>query len=324
MTVTAFQQSAVIKGAIDLDLFTAIAEGHTTVQALAGKCKASEKGIRILSDTLTMLGFLTKADGHYGLAEDAALFLDRRSPAYLGGAIEFLQSPVMFEAYRDIAAVVRNGGTIVGEEGTVSPENPIWVKFARVMMPMMVMPAQMMAQLVPVDSSRKVKLLDIAAGHGIFGISFAQRHSNLEVTALDWAPVLEVARENAQKFGVGDRYQTIAGSAFDVDYGGGYDLALLTNFVHHFDQATIVNLLKKVHASLNPGGRAVTLEFIPNHDRVTPPGAANFSMVMLASTRGGDAYTFAEYERMFGEAGFSRSEFIPLPPTPESLVISEK
>jgi cyclopropane fatty-acyl-phospholipid synthase-like methyltransferase len=136
--------------------------------------------------------------------------------------------------------------------------------------------------------------------------------------------VLEVAKENAQKAGVADRYSTIEGSAFDVEYGSGYDLVLLTNFLHHFDAPTCETLLRKVHAALADGGRSVTLEFVPNEDRVTPPDAAGFSMMMLTTTPSGDAYTFAELERMAANAGFSRSTLYPLPPTIEQVVISEK
>lgn len=323
-TVTAFQQSAIIKGAIELAVFTAIAEGYTTATALAEKCQASERGMRILCDHLTVLGFLTKRAGHYGLTPDSAVFLDQRSPAYLGGAVDFLQAPLMIEAYQDIAATVRKGGTLVGAQGTVSEENPVWVQFARAMMPMMMMPAQMIAQLVKLDAQGSARVLDIAAGHGIFGIALAQAYPNVEVTAVDWAPVLAVAQENAQRFGVAARYRTLPGSAFDVDLGNGYDVILLANFLHHFDAATNERLLRKIHAALNEGGRAVTYEFVPNEDRVTPSMAASFAMVMLASTPAGDAYTFAEFERMFGNAGFARSEMHALPPLPESVIISHK
>ncbi len=323
-TVTAYQQSAVLKGAIELDVFTAIAEGNTTAKALAEKRNASERGMRILCDYLVINGFLTKKDGQYGLTQDSAIFLDRRSPAFLGGAVEFLQSPMLFEAYNDIAGVVRKGGTLVGEEGSVSPENPVWVQFARAMAPMMMMPAQTMTQMVQPDPHLKFKVLDIAAGHGIFGVAFASRYPNAEVVAVDWAPVLEVAKENARKFGVIERYTTKPGSAFDVDFGDGYDLALLTNFLHHFDVETCEGLLKKVHGALNEGGRVMTLEFVPNEDRVTPPNAAGFSMTMLASTRAGDAYTFAEFEKMFSNAGFKKSELHEAPPSAEQLVISYK
>ena len=127
-----------------------------------------------------------------------------------------------------------------------------------------------------------------------------------------------------REVGVADRYNTIEGSAFDVDFGSGYDLVLLTNFLHHFDPPTCETLLRKVHAALADGGRAVTLEFVPNEDRVTPPDAAGFSMMMLTSTPSGDAYTFAELEQMFANAGFSRSMMYPLPPTIQQVVISEK
>lgn len=323
-TVFAFQQSAIIKGAIELDIFSPIAEGLTTAAALAEKCQASERGMRILCDHLTVLGFLTKTDGQYGLTPDAALFLDRRSPAYIGGAVEFLQSPMLVEAFSDIAATVRKGTTLLSAEGSVSEENPVWVRFAHAMMPLMMMPAQMIAQLVKVDPQRPVRILDIAAGHGIFGIAFAQGYPNVEVTAVDWAPVLDVAKENAHRFGVADRYHLLPGSAFEIEFGAGYDLVLLTNFLHHFDAPTNENLLHKIQAALNEGGRAVTYEFVPNDDRVTPPGAAAFAMVMLASTPAGDAYTFAEFEKMFSNAGFTRSEIYPLPPTQESVIISHK
>ena len=136
--------------------------------------------------------------------------------------------------------------------------------------------------------------------------------------------MLEVAKENAQKAGDADRYNTLEGSAFDVEFGSGYDLVLLTNFLHHFDPPTCETLLRKVHGALADGGRAVTLEFVPNEDRVTPPDAAGFSMMMLTSTPSGDAYTFSELERMFANAGFSRSTLHPLPPTIQQVVISEK
>lgn len=322
-TVNAYQRTFAIKGAIELDLFTAIAEGHKTAKALADKCQASERGVRILCDYLVINGFLTKQDNQYSLTQDSAIFLNRNSPAFMGGITEFLLDPMMVAAQSDIAAIVRKGGTVISDEGSVSPENPVWVKFARAMMPMMMMPAQAIAELVPVDPNRKIKVLDIAAGHGIFGIAFAMRYPNVEVTALDWAPVLAVATENAQKFGVADRHHLLPGSAFDVEFGGEYDLILLTNFLHHFDAATNETLLKKNHASLAEGGRVLTLEFIPNDDRVTPPMSAGFAMTMLASTAAGDAYTFAELEQMFRNAGFTSSEMHEIPPA-QRLVVSHK
>jgi ubiquinone/menaquinone biosynthesis C-methylase UbiE len=323
-TVNAYQQTAAIKAAVELDVFTAVGEGARTARELAARCQVSERGVRILCDYLVIIGFLTKEGGAYGLTPDSAAFLDRRSPAYMGGTLEFLLSPMLTGGFEDLAAAVRKGGTVASEGGTVAPENPVWVKFARAMVPMMMLPAQAMAQVVNEGGGGRLKVLDIAAGHGVFGISIARQNPQAEVVALDWPNVLEVAKENARAAGVADRYRTLEGSAFEVDFGTGYDVVLLTNFLHHFDPPTCEGLLRKVHAALADGGRALSLEFVPNEDRVSPPVAAAFSLMMLGGTPAGDAYTFPEFERMFRAAGFSRSELRQLPATPEQLIISHR
>lgn len=323
-TVNAYQRTEGLKAAVDLDVFTAIGEGKNTAQEIAQRSGAAERGIRILCDFLCVMGFLSKDGQRYNLTPDSAVFLDKRSPAYLGGTLEFLLSPMLTDSFKDFTAAVRKGGTVISEEGTVAPEHPIWVKFARAMAPMMALPAQLMAKLVDERADRELKILDIAAGHGVFGITFAKNNPQAEVVAVDWPKVLEVAKQNAQAAGVGDRYSTLEGSAFDVDYGTGYDLVLLTNFLHHFDPPTCETLLRKVNSALTDGGRAITLEFVPNEDRISPPDSAAFSVMMLGSTAAGDAYTFSELERMFANSGFSRSEIHPLPPSIQQVVISHK
>lgn len=322
-TLNAFQRTQALKAGIELELFTAMGEGNATAKAIAERCGASERGIRILCDFLTIAGFLTKQGNTYSLTPDSATFLDKRSPAYMGTVSEFILSSHIRDKFDRLTEAVRRGGS-VAEDEAFQPDHPMWVNFARAMQPMMAMPAQLMAQLVDAKHDQPLRILDIAAGHGLFGLAFARQNPQVQVTAVDWPKVLEVAKENAQAAGVADRYHTNPGSAFDVDYGTGYDLVLLTNFLHHFDKATCETLLRKVHGALADGGRAIVLEFVPNDDRITPPQAAVFSIQMLAGTPAGDAYTFAELEEMFDKAGFSRSEMHELPPTIERVIVSYK
>lgn len=323
-TVNAFQRTEALRAAIELDLFTHVAAGRRTAAEIAAACGADPRGVRILADYLTVLGFLHKEGDRYAPTPDAAAFLVRNSPAYLGGAVEFLLTPQLRESFRQLTAAVRKGGTAVSDEGTVSHDNPIWVAFARGMGPLMRPQAEMLAGLVGGDRDRPLRVLDVAAGHGLFGIAFARHYPKARITALDWPNVLAVAAEHARAAGVADRLTPLPGSAFEVDWGGPYDVVLLTNFLHHFDPPTCERLATKAHAALAPGGRAVTLEFVPDPDRVNPPTAAGFALTMLATTARGDAYTFPEYERMFAAAGFARSEFHPLPPTPQQAVVSYK
>jgi 2-polyprenyl-3-methyl-5-hydroxy-6-metoxy-1,4-benzoquinol methylase len=320
--VNAFQRTEALRAAVDLDVCTHVAAGRHTAAEIAAACGANPRGVRILADYLTVVGWLRKEGDAYHLTPEAAAFLDRKSPAYLGDALDFLLTPELRECFRRLPEAVRKGGTATSAEGTVSADNPVWVKFARGMAGIMRLPAELLADLVGGDAARPLRVLDVAAGHGLFGIAVARRHPRAMVTALDWPGVLAVAAENAVRAGVADRYTTRPGDAFAVDWGGPYDVVLLTNFLHHFDPAGCRGLAAKARAALAPGGRAVTLEFVPNPDRVSPPATAIFALTMLATTAAGDAYTFAEYEQMFAAAGFARSEFHPLPPTAQQAVVS--
>lgn len=319
----AHQKTAALRTAVELDVFTAIGEGANTAGALSQRCNAAERGMRILCDYLVVMGFLTKEAQRYALTPESAEFLDRRSPACMASLTGFLGTAENVDRFKNLTAIVRKGGALDEDLGTTKPDNPMWVQFARSMVPLQRPFAAAMAQLLNADAGEKWKVLDIAAGHGIFGVTLAKHNANAEIYALDWPAVLQVAAENAQAAGVASRHHKIPGSAFEVDFGSGYDVVLLTGFLHHFDPAAIDKLLRKVYAALAPNGRVVTVEFVPNEDRVTPPITASFSMVMLAGTRAGDAYTFTELDAMFRKAGFSSNELKP-GPGPQSFLISRK
>jgi precorrin-6B methylase 2 len=322
--LNSYQQAAALKSAIELDIFTAIDEGNHRAQQIAERVKASERGVRILCDFVTILGFLLKEDSRYSLTADGALFLSRRSPAYMGTIIGFLGNERHLANISRLTEAVRRGGT-VGENGhNREPDDALWVSFARSMAPLTVPNAIFIASLVNAEEGKPCRVLDIAAGHGMYGITIARQNPKAEITALDWPAVLEVAKENAKKAGVSGRYTTRPGSAFEAELGMNYDLVLLTNIFHHFDRESCVQLMRRVYEALKANGKAVTLEFVPNEDRVSPPTAAAFSLLMLVGTDAGDAYTFSEYQEMFQSAGFPRTTLHPVPEGPQQVLISEK
>jgi cyclopropane fatty-acyl-phospholipid synthase-like methyltransferase len=265
---------------------------------------------------------MTKTAERYSNTADAQVFLDRGSPAYLGGTAEFLcDSETAGRTIGSLADCVRKGGTIDEQNGAVTPNHAMWVKFARGMAPLMMPAAQFMAGQIPAQGAAKV--LDIAAGHGMFGIMAAKRNPQAQVVALDWPAVLEVAKEHAAEMGVADRYQTIPGSAFEVNWGGDYDAVLLPNFLHHFDLGTCDSVIGKAYSALKPGGKLLVLEFVPDADRTTPPNVARFAVTMLCSTPSGNAHTFEDYRPLLDRAGFRTNEIRRLE-TQQSVIVSVK
>lgn len=322
--ITGFQMTAAIKAGIELSVFTHIADGHKTAAAIAAVCDGAERGVRILCDALTVIGLLIKTGDQYSLADDAALFLVRHSPAYIGGITDFILSPQQRRGFDQLTASVRAGGSTIDENSSLDPESPMWATFARSMAPMMTPSAQKMASELGYPREAPIKVLDIAAGHGMFGITVAQHYPNAEIYAVDWKIVLAVAEENAASQGVADRFHRIEGSAFDADLGDGYDVVLVTNFLHHFDPPTCESFLKRINRVLKDDAQVLTLEFVPNDDRISPAAEALFSLVMLAATPAGDAYTLAELRSMLENAGFSRNEHRPMPDMPQHWIVSRK
>ena len=325
--VMAYRDSAAVKGAVELDVFTALAQGVNTVEDLAGHCQADKRGMRILCDYLCVMGLLEKSGSAYSLTEDSAVFLDRNSPAYMGDVVNFLLDPFFIRDIGDVARAVRKGGVVTSTTGSDVPGHPMWETFARSMTGLNRMPADLLADLVCADlagteAGEKVRVLDIAAGSGIFGITVAQKHPQAEITAVDWPNVLEVALENVAQAGLGQRYNTIPGSAFEVEAGTGYQVILLCNFLHHFDAATCSKFLARMKAALAAAGKLYTLEFVPNEDRISPPFVAGFDLHMLRQTPAGDTYTAAEYEEIFAAAGLEVTAATPLSGTAYTVVIA--
>ncbi|HVO27563.1 MAG TPA: methyltransferase [Candidatus Margulisiibacteriota bacterium] len=322
--LTGYQRTAALKAAIELDVFTHIAAGADTVDGLAARCHAAPRGLRALLNHLVVDGFLTKEAEHYGLSATASAFLDRHSPGYLGSAVHFVASPTVSEGFARLTDAVRRGGTAIPNDGGLAPEHPMWVEFARAMAPLAGMSAMLLANLLDIEHAPSWKVLDVAAGHGMFGITLARLNRGVQVTALDWKNVLAVADEHARAAGVTDRFRTVPGSALEVPFGDGYDVVLLPNFLHHFDPLSCEQLLQKSYAALKPGGCVVIVEFVPDDDRSGPPDAVRFALVMLAGTPAGDAYTFTEYQTMLRNAGFGEVALHELAPSPARVVIARR
>ena len=318
----AYQKTAALTAAVKLDIVTLIGEGVATSDALAEKTAASKRGIRILCDSLTVMGLLKKQAEAYSATEPAKRYLDRSSPAWIGGSIEFFAAPEMVRlVLDDPVSYVRRGGS--AGLAHLAPDHPIWLRYAKAATPIARVTAKRAASHLASRPNPPGTVLDIAAGHGFYGIELARAYPEAVVTAVDWPSVLDLAFANAIDAGVSQRYRMIAGNAFEVDWGKKFDLVILANILHYFSAEECTTILRKVKSSLSPGGRACAIEFVPDGDRISPPMQAMFAFLMLATCPAGDAYTLSDLDAVGKAAGFRSVTARPLRPTPQSLIMFE-
>jgi hypothetical protein len=317
-TITAHQRSAALRAGVELGVFDALGDGAATAVELASRAGVAERGMRILCDFLTIHGLIAKTDGRYSHTPASAVFLDSRSPASMAPTLPFLMNEKIMRSAQLLAETIRHNRTAL-EEPLAGDEVREWVIFARSMQPMMAAPAEFIAGVIMSGGIPK-RILDIPASHGLFGMAVARVAPECEIVAQDFPSVLEVTAENARAAGI--PITLLPGSAFTVDLGTGYDAVIVTNFFHHFRVEDNIYLMKRFRAALRPGGRMLTLEFVPNQDRISPPAPASFSLMMLANTPAGDAYTMAEYGEMLDAAGFGAREIMDVPMSPQQLIIA--
>jgi 2-polyprenyl-3-methyl-5-hydroxy-6-metoxy-1,4-benzoquinol methylase len=316
--LTAYQRSAAVKAGVDLGVFNALGDGPRSAGDLASQAGVAERGMRILCDCLTVYGLITKTDGRYCHTPSSAVFLDSRSPASLAPTVPFVLNDKTMQGARLLTETIRQNRSALAAPlaGTEAHE---WVIYARTMQPMMAAAAEFMAGVI-LRGGAPAKILDVAAGHGLFGIAVARLAPQCEIVALDFPNVLEVTAEHARAAGVA--ITLLPGSAFEVDLGRGYDAVLVPNFFHHFAIEDNIALMRRFRAALRPGGRMLTLEFVPNQDRISPPVPASFAMIMLTNTPAGDAYTMAEYGQMLDAAGFGAREITDVPRSAQQLFVA--
>lgn len=317
----AYHRTAALTAAIKLDVVTLIGGGATS-EALAEKTATSVRGMRILCDFLTVIGLLSKQDGVYAATEPSKRYLDRSSPAWIGSAIDFFAAPEMLSLVLDdpVSYVKRGGSAGLAH---LAPDHPIWVRYANAATPIARVTAKRAAAYLATPPSPPAAVLDVAAGHGYYGIELAKAFPEAVVTAVDWPSVLTLATANAREAGVSGRYRTVPGNAFEVDWGDDFDLVILANILHYLSAEECAALLRKVRSSLSSRGQACAIEFVPNEDRVSPPTQAMFAYMMLATSPGGDAHTLSDYDNIAKAAGFRGATARPIRPTPEALVMFE-
>jgi ubiquinone/menaquinone biosynthesis C-methylase UbiE len=305
----------ILATAAKLGLFDTLEKGPLTATEVARSTNTSERGVRPMLNALVGLQFLAKDRSHrYSLMPEAAAFLVRSRPGYLGRALEHI-SLDLIPQWLKLDETIQTGQAVRRD----LPE--FFETLVVGLFPMNLAAAQAVGQ--ELASAKPLKILDIGAGSGVWGIGIAQQSPESSVTAVDRPNVLEVAKKFAEKNGMADRFSYIEGDMQEVDFGTGYDIAVLGHILHGEGAEKSRILLKKTARALAPGGKIVIAEFLVNAERTGPPMGLFFAINMLVNTDEGDTFSFEEISQWLTEAGFVSPQKIE-PGGPASIIVAQK
>ena len=292
------------------------------VEQVAQRTGASVRGLRMIMDALVALAFLAK-DGQqrYTLTPESATYLVSSKETFHGGILRHL-SRQLLPQWLDLADVVRSGRPAV--RVNLEERADFFEQLVVDIFPMSYPSAKALARELNLAEMKSPRVLDLAAGSGVWGIALAEANPSATVTAVDWEKVLNVTRKFTAKHGVADRFTYVAGDNLEANFGGNFDIVTLGHILHSEGEPRSRKLIWRAFNALNPGGTIAIAEWLPNEERTGPANALIFAVNMLVNTEVGDTFTFGEIRRWLEDVGFTNVRLFDAHAGPSPLILADK
>jgi ubiquinone/menaquinone biosynthesis C-methylase UbiE len=319
----AYAPPLIISAAAGNKVFDALENGAKTAEEVAKKTGASPRALRILMNALVGLDLLKKdRRGRYSLTPESAAFLISERPGSHAGFFGTI-APQLISRWLRLTDIVREGRPAVAvnqeTEGT-----EFFSQLVENIIPMSYPAAQKLADHLKIAKTKnETRVLDLAAGSGIWGIALAQKSPRIRVSAVDWAGMIPTTKRITEKFGVHDRFNFVEGDLSQANFGMGYDVAILGHILHSEGEDRSRQLLKKTFRSLKPGGVIAIAEWLVNNERTEPTHALMFAVQMLVNSEKGDTFSFNEIKNWLEDAGFKKVRKLDAP-GPSPLILATK
>lgn len=292
--------------ATKLGVFEALGPGALTAQEVAARCRTHPGATRTLLNTLVSAGYLRAAGDAYKLAAPARKWLLKESPHSLYDSIlfRFLE----WEWIGRLEDFIQSGEPLKFHE-TMTPHE--WSLYQRGMYALARLAAPELVRRTPVPKGAR-DLLDIGGSHGYFSVAFCRRHPGLRGVVLELPQAIEHAAPLLAGEGMGERVVHRAGDALSDDLGAGvYDLVLMSQLAHHFDEATNRALVRRIARALRPGGALVIQEIIRRESPGEGGQLAGLGDLYFALTSKAGAWSFGEMAGWQRAAGLAPKRPVP-------------
>ena len=312
-----FMECRILLSAAEMDLFTLLDAGPSTAEDLAGKLHADLRGLAILLDALAAMGLLSKEEGVYRSAPEAALFLTEGNPRSVLPMV--LHAAHLWESWSNLTRVVQGDGSTdapappardrqgQGLEAFIGAMHVAGMRLAR----------KIVADIQPGPARN---LIDVGGASGTYTIAFLQAVPNMQATLFDIPTVIPLARKRLNEEGLLDRVRLVGGNFYTDELPGGHDLALLSAVIHQNGPQDNVALFRKAFRAMVPGGRILIRDHVMAPGRIRPKDGAIFAVNMLVNTAGGSTYTFEEIRNWLAEAGFHHARLLRVGERMDALV----
>jgi hypothetical protein len=300
-----FMASRILLSGAELDLFTLLAQEPLTAEEIVAATKTGHRGIEILLDALSSLGFLEKKDGRYQVAPSVACLLSGTAPDSILPMI--LHMATVWQNWSQLTDIVL-GKTTPGlkAKGALAEDNRKAFIGA-----MHVVASKAAPEVVAaINPGKACRLLDVGGGSGTYTLAMLSGKPEMRGTLFDLPPVIEMARDRVQSADMLDRIELVTGDFYKEELPPGHDLALLSAIIHQSSYEQNEELYGKVYRALDAGGRIVIRDHVMSADRTQPLEGALFAVNMLAGTKGGRTYTFDEIKEGLTAVGFRRINLI--------------
>jgi precorrin-6B methylase 2 len=310
----------VLETAIRHRVFDVLDSGAKTVEEVEGETAASPRGLAAIMNALVGMQLLTRDDdGRYALTPESATFLVSTKPAFHGGIILHTSGQLIPKWLR-LNEIVATGRPIaaVNQEQT---GGEFFHNFVEGLFPMSYPAASALAAELRLEKDARV--LDLAAGSGVWSIALAQSASGVSVTVVDWPEVVPVTRKVVTRFGLLGHYRFVEGDLHEADFGSGHHVATLGHILHSEGEAKSRELIRKTFDALAPGGTIAIAEFLVNDDRRGPAMGLFFAVNMLVNTEHGDTFSFEQIRSWLEEAGFRDARLLDVP-GPSPLILATR
>jgi len=292
------EEANLLLAALELRIFSIIDNKSLSVRAIANKANSQPLETEMLLNALVAIGALSKIKTQFKNTPETYKHLCESSPHYKKGMVK-LRSENRQE-WANLLETVRSGRDPSPHEGEDDADFRWYFTHA-----MHERSAFYSAKLATCIAGKPVRrLLDLGGGPGSYSAAILQKDKKATATLFDRPVTIQVAKKILETSPVFSRFTFMEGDLFQTDYGQGFDTVLFSNILHIYNPKENRLLFKKIHRSLEKGGRFLLVDLFLNENRTEPYDAALFSLTMLMFTATGKTYTFKETETLLKSAGF--------------------